>query len=124
MYQAKKAEAFKDTECFIKIMHETNPISIKHLGNTVKNYKEEEWHSKADKIMHTANLAKFSQVASCRKYLLSTGNKHLAEGSPHDKQWGIGIGLQNPNVLHRDKWTGKNKMGRILESVRDSLKQA
>ena len=51
--------------------------------------------------------------------LLGTGDAILAECSPTDKKWGIGIDIKDPARMDTSKWEGKNMLGRILMEVRD-----
>ena len=54
--------------------------------------------------------------------LLGTGDAILAECSPTDKKWGIGIDIKDPSRMDISKWDGKNMLGRILMEVRDELR--
>ena len=54
------------------------------------------------------------QLPEFRELLLSTGDRHLAEDSPRDHEWGC-----------RDRnggYTGRNLLGRALMKVRDELR--
>ena len=106
-------------------MNETDPVSMKHIGDNVANFDEDVWMTRARDVMMEANMAKFNQSAVCRQYLLDSGTKHLAEASPTDTYWGIGLGLRDANILKRDTWPidGHNAMGHILMQIRDHLKQ-
>ena len=44
----------------------------------------------------------------------------LGEANRNDAYWGIGMGLNDPDVWKQDKW-GKNLLGKTLMSVRDEL---
>ena len=72
--------------------------------------------------MYHANLAKFSQNEHARQALLCTGDKILAEASPYDTIWGIGMEASDPNSTSPAKWKGKNLLGKALMRVRDALK--
>lgn len=67
--------------------------------------------------------AKFAQNKGILKTLLNTGNALLAECSPYDKKWGIGIDINDPQRLVIANWRGKNLLGRILMEVREELRQ-
>ena len=47
----------------------------------------------------------------------------MAECSPYDKKWGIGIDIGNPDRLNIAKWKGQNLLGKILMDVREELRQ-
>ena len=48
--------------------------------------------------MLSGNYAKFTQNPAMKLHLLSTGNKRLAEASPLDSVWGIGLQADNPRA--------------------------
>ena len=53
--------------------------------------------------------------------LLSTGDKLLAEASPYDKIWGIGLSGDEIVAWNTETWKGTNLLGKILMRVRDEL---
>ena len=73
--------------------------------------------------MVKGNLYKFSQNENLKQFLLSTKNKILAEASPYDKIWGIGMNANDKDILNQDKWKGENLLGKALMKVRDIIKK-
>lgn len=71
-----------------------------------------DWHEVKLPIMENAVLAKFSQNLDLRQMLDATGDAQIIEDSTHDPFWGIG----------RDG-LGSNWMGRVLEKVRQQLRE-
>ena len=118
---AKKALAMGDAECYILIMHESEPAKIKKLGREVRNFDSEKWSMVAPKIIYDGNLAKFSQNEDLRDLLLGTGQAKLAEASPKDKKYGIGLAADDPYAKIPSKWKGENLMGETLMRVRAAL---
>ena len=51
---------------------------------------------------------------------MATGDTTIGEASPSDSTWGIGLSLKDPTAKDPTKWTGKNLLGKILMSVRNS----
>ena len=43
-----------------------------------------------------------------RLALENTGNRRLAEASPHDNVWGIGLSAFNPRAASPASWLGQN----------------
>lgn len=119
---AKKAELFKDPITLNKILKSTNPKDIKSLGREVKNYKEEIWNLHKSNIVIEGNMLKFGQNPELKKILLSTGDTILVEASPYDKIWGIGLGVEDEDILDESKWKGQNLLGKALMVVRERLK--
>ena len=55
------------------------------------------------------NLAKFEQNSMLADKLKSTNDSIIVEASPVDFIWGIGMAIDNKNILNQDKWPGKNR---------------
>ena len=64
---------------------------------------------------------KFEQNAELKALLLSTGNCQLVEAMPN-KLWGCGATLSS-NVLRRHEWSGENRHGKILMTIREELRR-
>ena len=55
--------------------------------------------------------------------LIRTGDRRLAEASPHDNLWGIGLSARDPRASCPDSWCGQNLLGQALEHVRQILRR-
>ena len=119
---AQKALLFDDSEVFDKIMVSNNQKTIKRLGKQVKNYDDEIWSCLRGKIMQRGIRAKFQQNSDILNTLLETDGMILAECSPYDKIWGIGLGVDDIRIQDTSKWKGKNLLGNVLMEVRADLK--
>lgn len=119
---AQKALLFDDQEIFAAIMKETSPKKCKALGRKVRHFDNSVWNREKEKIMFDGCYAKFSQNADLKEFLLSTGDKILAEASPLDRIWGIGLSADNPKATDPNAWPGQNLLGKTLMKVRDRLK--
>ena len=120
---AKKALLFKDTRTYNKIMAESDPAKCKALGKSAANFNQYLWDSCKEEVIYNANYAKFSQNPALKAALLATGDAILAEASPSDPIWGIGMKATDPNSQDPSKWQGKNLLGKALMKVRDKLKK-
>lgn len=120
---AKKALLFDDKESFDLIITAKTPSAAKKLGRSVKNFNNEIWTSKAFEIVTEGNLHKFSQHEVLKQFLLQTGNRILAEASPVDYIWGIGLSQKSGDANNPFKWKGTNLLGFALMEVRDQLKK-
>jgi len=121
---AKKALAMEDVEYYILIMHESDPAKIKKLGREIRNFDTEKWSRIVPKIIYEGNLAKFSQNADLRNKLFETGHATLAEASPVDTKYGIGLAADDPEARIPSKWKGNNLMGETLMRVRETLRRS
>ena len=72
--------------------------------------------------MLSGNYAKFTQNPAMKHHLLSTGNKRLAEASPLDPVWGIGLRADDPRAKDPRQWIGKNLLGEALSAVREAIR--
>lgn len=78
-------------------------------------------------LPETARLDIQAKVTECAKRTTytfsSTGDKILAEASPYDTIWGIGLEASHPDVTCPEKWKGKNLLGKNLMQVRTELRE-
>jgi hypothetical protein len=118
---AQKALLFHDLETYEQIMATYSPLEQKKHGRKVANYDNNIWERKRYDIVVEGNKAKFSQNPTLHDYLLSTGNSILAEASPKDIVWGIGLAKDHPDASSPKRWQGKNLLGVALMKVRDYL---
>lgn len=119
---AKKALLAGDLEHYILIMHEKDPAQCKKYGKNVRALDVAAWNNCKEEVVYHANLAKFTQNPVLKDLLLSTGHKVLAEASPYDKIWGIGLEAANPDSADPTKWKGDNLLGKILMRIREELR--
>ena len=118
---AKKALAMGDIESYVLIMHETDPGEIKKLGRGVRDFDHKKWDSWKEKIIYDGNYAKFFQNDELAEKLLQTGEAILAEASPYDKIYGIGLAADDPRAKDMKQWMGQNLMGVTLMEIRKEL---
>jgi len=118
---AKKALLFGDTRTYDKIMKESDPAACKALGKSAANFNQQLWDSSKEEIIYNANYAKFSQNPELKAALLATGDAIIAEASPYDKIWGIGLKATDPESQDPMKWKGQNLLGKALMEVRKAL---
>lgn len=117
----RKALLFGDSIAADLIMQTQNPEQHKAFGRQVKGFDEAYWRERARHIAYLGNLAKFSQSYDLTFDLLNTGVHPIAEASPSDKLWGIGLNANDPRAQHSDQWQGENWLGQVLEQVRKAL---
>ncbi|MFA8300985.1 MAG: NADAR family protein [Hyphomicrobiales bacterium] len=118
---ARKAHLFGDMKMFNEITQCEDPKNVKALGRKIKGFEEELWVKHRYEIVKEGNFHKFNQSEKLRNFLLSTDDKVLVEASPFDKIWGIGMSVNDSNIISPDKWRGLNLLGFALMEVRDQL---
>ena len=55
-------------------------------------------------------------------HLLSTDTTIMAEASPFDPVWGIGLRADDPEARDHRRWRGKHFLGKARSSVRDAIR--
>lgn len=117
----RKALLMGDDQTAAKVLREPNPKNVKALGRKVTPWKEDVWCQHREQIMFDGCLAKFEQNPELKRELLSTHPRRLAEASPFDRIWGIGMGATTAGASDPTKWKGLNLLGIVLERVRSQL---
>ena len=123
-YQKMKCDAFKDEETAAKVMSASNPLKQFIYGARVHGFNQDIWRQQCDDIMFTGLMAKFSQNAAWKNFLLSTGDAELVECNGKDFYWAIGLYMSNPLSKTKETWRGKNRLGQLLMKVRATLKES
>lgn len=119
-----KVLMFRKYELADQIIQTSDPAKCKKIaGQKFPEFDSELWEKTCVAIVKRGVKAKFAQNKDIMKTLLNTGNALLAECSPYDKKWGIGIDINDPQRLVIANWKGKNLLGRILMEVREELRQ-
>ena len=114
---AHKALLFGDDKIYQKIMETSLPGKMKFLGRLVKNFDPVVWKKERYKIVYRVNLHKFEHNEDILKILKNTENSIIAEASPYDKIWGIGV--KKSKNLTKNDWDGLNLLGEVLMEVRE-----
>ena len=80
------------------------------------------WQEMAPKVMEKGLLAKFTQNASLKNCLVNNTASEIAEASPYDRYWGIGLRIGDQDTHNKLKWKGENQLGNLLKKVKSELK--
>ena len=115
---AQKAKLFHDHERYTAILRASEPWECKDLGRHVNPFDAKAWSAVSYEVVKTANRAKFEQNPELMEKLLATGDALLAEASPKDTIWGIGLDAAAAAETDPDQWPGQNLMGKILMELR------
>lgn len=124
----KKAMFFNDHEAAKRIYAEPDPKEQKALGRLVGTFPGAQafdataWAGRARPVVRRANLFKFTQNPQSKATLLASGDKIIVEASPHDKIWGIGLGVDDPRAEDQAQWQGTNWLGEAIMDVRKLLR--
>eukprot|EP00549_Striatella_unipunctata_P016436 CAMPEP_0118688966 /NCGR_PEP_ID=MMETSP0800-20121206/9210_1 /TAXON_ID=210618 ORGANISM="Striatella unipunctata, Strain CCMP2910" /NCGR_SAMPLE_ID=MMETSP0800 /ASSEMBLY_ACC=CAM_ASM_000638 /LENGTH=201 /DNA_ID=CAMNT_0006586277 /DNA_START=146 /DNA_END=751 /DNA_ORIENTATION=- len=117
-----KAILFGDDDMAKKILEEkASPLKCKKYGRQVTPFDAQIWTKKSFSIMVNGLILKFGQNDDLREILLSTEDRLVAEASPRDRRWGIGMGETTAKKTPVDQWPGLNLLGKALMKVRSQL---
>uniref|UniRef100_A0A1I7U845 DUF1768 domain-containing protein n=1 Tax=Caenorhabditis tropicalis TaxID=1561998 RepID=A0A1I7U845_9PELO len=118
-----KALLAGDSKSAEKILKMEKPLLMKKAGRELEMSEKmlKEWSSKSGDVMFNGCLQKFSQNQNLRLSLFRTNGMILAEASATDKIWGIGLSVSDKRSEDRKQWKGANKLGEILQKVRDNM---
>lgn len=105
-----QAQKFLDKAIQEKIRNLESPMAAALEGRNRNNPLRADWEDVKDDVMRYAVLEKFRQNPSLQSLLISTGDAEIIEHTTNDSYWADG-----------GDGKGKNKLGKILMEVRDSL---
>ena len=111
---ASKARLFGDDSTLSAILSTDDPREHKLFGRQVRHFDNDTWLNKRENIAFRGKLAKFSQNENLRLALLHTGERRLAEASPYDNIWGIGLRTSDPRASSPHTWRGPSRTSRPL----------
>ena len=109
LFMVQKARTFDDTECLTQILRTENPAACKGIGKKIKGFRSHEWQQEVEEAITPGLYNKFRDNKVCRNMLLSTGDRLIGEATTEDP-WGVGMRLNDPEVLNQQKWTGKKNI--------------
>ena len=118
---AQKAKLFHDSERYTAILRATTPRECKDLGKLVTPFDSKTWDAVKYEIVKTANRAKYDQNQDLKDRLIKTGKAIMAEASPGDFIWGIGMTANKASSTNPSKWPGQNLLGKILMELRSEF---
>lgn len=116
-----KASLFSDFEKAKEILGEPKANLQRKHGRQVRYFRNEVWLEQRYNIVYQGNFEKFNQNPELKTFLLRTKNKYLAEASPTDLIWGIGLSENDPRRFNIENWRGENLLGDILMKIRNEL---
>lgn len=130
---AEKARRFHYDDMRTEIMKTRAPRTMRTKANGIipkpitethgaPSPRLDEWEQKIRlEILEEATYEKFRQHPDLRDKLLATGDSTIVLADSAEKVDGIGLALENNDILNSAKWRGENKYGKILMSVRKRL---
>lgn len=124
-YMEQKALCFADTTTARNVMKEHDPKIQKAMCKKFDKLDQTAWHNKRLNVMRIGLEGKFRQNEQLKDFLLATDNTNILECNRADPFWGIGMGLNNPQIWIRNSWTGKakNQLGLLLMDLRTELRR-
>ncbi|HEY3504279.1 MAG TPA: NADAR family protein [Actinocatenispora sp.] len=118
---AAKARLFGDHDTVARILAARTPAEAKKLGRSVQGFDERVWAARRFDLVVEGNVAKFGQDPGLGDFLTATAQRVLAEASPRDRIWGIGMSAKDDRVTDPRQWRGLNLLGFALMEARARL---
>lgn len=121
-YLAYKRAKLSGQRSFInKALLPQDPVEAKAILNALKMDHPEEWKKDLSAVATEGLHAKFRQNEALENYLCGTAPLTLGEASTN-QQWGIGLTLEDDEVLNKTKWNKQgNLLGQLLMKVRNQI---
>ena len=120
---AETVRLFTDHRAVELIMSSADPSTYKRIGRGVRNFDSAVWDKGKQTAVLVGTNAKYTQNPAVKNHLLSTGNKRLADASPLDPVWGIGLRADDPRANDTRPWRGKQYFGEAHFAVRESIRE-
>jgi ribA/ribD-fused uncharacterized protein len=117
-----KAMLMGDEACAKQILTTRTPRAAKELGKCVMNWDESKWCEAREDIMLRGLRLKVYANPELKTLLLDTGTSVIAEASPFDKVWGIGVAESNHRAREPTYWVGRNLLGKVWMKLRDEIR--
>jgi N-glycosidase YbiA len=108
-----QANKFIGTKYYTKVRNAKGPMAAANIGRDRSLPLRRDWENVKENIMYIVLKAKFSQHATLRALLLSTGDRMLVEHTANDIYWGDGGGPGK----------GKNRLGKLLMRLREEFRK-
>ena len=104
-------------------MSSPDPSTHKRIGRGVRNFDSSIRDREKQNSVLSGNYAKFMQNPAMKNHLLSTGNERLAEISPLDPVWDIGLRADDPRANDPHQWRRKKLLGKALSAVHEAIRE-
>ena len=120
---AAKPRLIKDHRA-VELIMSPDPSAHKRIGRGVRNFDSAAWDREKQNAVFSGNYAKFTQNPAMKHHRLSTGNNRLAEASPLDPIWGIGLRADDLRANDPRQWRRKNLVGEALSAVCEAIRDS
>lgn len=118
---AEKSRLFGDDLCLAAVLAAPSPRAAKAAGRKVAAFDEARWRMHRFDIVVAGTRAKFEQHPDLARILIGTDEAVIAEASPGDRIWGIGLAADQADAANPARWRGLNLLGFALMEVRELL---
>ena len=88
-------------------MYSPDPSAHQHIGRGVRNFNNAVCSRVREDAVLAGNFVKVSQNPTMKDRLLSTGTQKMAEASPFNPVWGIGLRADDSEARDPRRWRGK-----------------
>ena len=121
---AETARFLLDHDTAERSMAPPDPGKHERLGRGEHNFDCAIWDRVREDAVLAGSFANSTQNPVIKQPILSTGTKTLAEVSPFDPVWGIGLREDDPEAKDPSRWRGKKIAQNSPPAVRDILRSS
>lgn len=114
LWWRKRLDFSEDRRTEELILSSPDSRAHKRIDRGACNFDNAICESVREDAVLAGSFTKFSQNPATKQYLLSIGTKLLAEASPFDPMWGIGLRSDDPEAGTPRLWPGKISLGKKL----------
>lgn len=122
-YMTTKARWVCDETAIAMIAASPSPREAKRIARAVAMTPEdvEGWDRIKFGVMVEIVRAKTEQHPTIKDALLASSGRTIAEASPYDLVWGIGIDAKRAAGIPPSNWPGQNLLGKAWTRVREEM---
>lgn len=120
-YKHTQAINAKRPDIASKIKNAAHAGVVKELAREIPFNPK--WEGRKEEVMTKILYSKMDQSAPFRQALQETEGKILVGSAAGDFFWGSGLTTQHTIHTKPERWPGKNKLGLILQDLREKLEE-
>ena len=105
-----------------KIKNATTAAEAKRISKEIPFNPN--WSTRRDQVMEAILRAKMNQVPIFAETLLATDRDVLVGAAAGDFHWGSGLSSMHSKVTKKEKWPGRNTLGKIQTRLREEIKKS
>jgi predicted NAD-dependent protein-ADP-ribosyltransferase YbiA (DUF1768 family) len=120
-YEVMRAEELGKPDIVQKLLGTTSSRTMRVITADKKGSPPMGHPADAMTLWKNILTAVYTQHPPLQQYLINTGKDRLIYADPRVGPSGIGLGEKDGGVLDSSRWKGENKVGIVLETIRNQM---